>query len=114
MVGLAGWALADLKATTVDLAAIAFNNTEVIKQQDREAFSNQGVAYLPPSTAKNVAITDFDGDINGFFVGYEATVDDLPERLREDLAYVAGLLKDQQYEAGRAALKGMIYRLENG
>ena len=58
----------------VGAAAIAINNTEVIKQRDREAFSKQGVAYLPPDTAKNVAITDFDGDINGFFVGYEATV----------------------------------------
>ena len=53
----------------VGAAAIAINNTEIIKQRDREAFSKQGVAYLPPNTAKNVAITDFDGDINGFFCG---------------------------------------------
>ena len=96
----------------VGAAAIAINNTEVIKQRDREAFSKQGVAYLPPDTAKNVAITDFDGDINGFFVGYEATVDDLPEQLREKLAGVNGLSSEQQYESGRAAFDEIIQRLE--
>ena len=98
----------------VGAAAIAINNTEVIKQQDREAFSKQGVAYLPPGTAKNVTITDFDGDINGFFVGYEATVDDLPEQLREKLAGVNSLSSEQQYEAGRAAFEEIIQRLEQG
>ena len=98
----------------VGAAAIAINNTRVIEQQDKEAFSKQGVAYLPPATAKNVAITDFDGDINGFFVGYQATVDDLPEQLREELADLNGLPPDQQYEAGRAAFEEMIYRLEQG
>ncbi|PZO18177.1 MAG: hypothetical protein DCF25_10125 [Leptolyngbya foveolarum] len=98
----------------VGAAAIAINNTKIIQQQDREAFSKQGVAYLPPSTAKNVAITDFDGDINGFFVGYEPTIDNLPEQLREDLASAASLPKDQHYEVGRAAIEGMIHRLEEG
>ena len=98
----------------VGAAAIAINNRRVIEQQDEEAFSKQGVAYLPPDTAKSVAITDFDGDINGFFVGYEATVDDLPEQLREKLAGVNSLSSEQQYEAGRAAFEEIIQRLEQG
>ena len=95
-------------------AAIAINNRRVIEQQDKEAFSKQGVAYLPPDTAKSVAITDFDGDINGFFVGYEATVDDLPEQLREKLVGISGLSSEQQYEAGRAAFEEIIQRSEQG
>jgi len=98
----------------VGAAAIAINNRRVIEQQDEEAFSKQGVAYLPPDTAKSVAITDFDGDINGFFVGYEATVDDLPEQLREKLVGVNSLSSEQQYEAGRAAFDEIVQRLEQG
>ena len=98
----------------VGAAAIAINNRRVIEQQDKEAFSKQGVAYLPPDTAKSVAITDFDGDINGFFVGYEATVDDLPEQLREKLVGISGLSSEQQYEAGRAAFEEIIQRSEQG
>ncbi len=98
----------------VGAAAIAINNTKIIEQQDKEAFSKQGVAYLPPSTAKHVAITDFDGDINGFFVGYQATVDNLPEQLREKLSGVTDLPLDQQYESGRAVFEEMIQCLEQG
>lgn len=98
----------------VGAAAIAINNTKIIEQQDREAFSKQGVAYLSPATAKNVAITDFDGDINGFFVGYQSTVDDLPQKLRKELEAVTALPPDQQYEAGRSVFEKMIHRLEQG
>ena len=70
----------------VGAAAIAINNTEIIREKDREAFSKQGVAYLNPWTAKNIAITDFDRDANGYFVGYEATVPDLPQQIRQQLA----------------------------
>ncbi len=96
----------------VGAAAIAINNTEIIKQQDREAFSKQGGAYLPPDTSKNVAITDFDGDINGFFMGYQATVGDLPEQLREELADVASLPAAHQYEAARSLFEKMIEQHE--
>ena len=98
----------------VGAAAIAINNTEVVREQDREAFSKQGVAYLPPWTAKNVAITDFDGDMNGFFVGYQATVPDLPQQIRAELAAVEKLPPNQQYEAGRALFERMIQQLEQG
>lgn len=98
----------------VGAAALAINNTEVIKEQDREAFSKQGIAYLPPWTAKNVAITDFDGDMNGFFVGYQATVSDLPQQIRSELASVESLPPSQQYEASRALFEQMVRRLERG
>ncbi|WP_121971122.1 hypothetical protein [Leptolyngbya sp. BC1307] len=98
----------------VGAAAIAINNTEIIREQDREAFSKQGVAYLPPWTAKNIAITDFDGDMNGFFVGYQATVPDLPQQIRAGLAAVEALPPAQQYEAGRALFEQMMMQLEQG
>ena len=98
----------------VSAAAIAINNTAIIQERDREAFSKDGVAYLPPWTAKNIAITDFDGDRNGFFVGHTATVPDLPEQLREELASIKLLPPDQQYESARALLAGMIQRCEAG
>lgn len=98
----------------VGAAAIAINNIEVIREQDREAFSKQGVAYLSPWTAKNVAITDFDGDMNGFFVGYQATVPNLPQQIRAELAAVEKLPPNQQYEAGRALFERMMQQLEQG
>ena len=96
----------------VGAAAIAINNTDIIREKDREAFSKNGVAYLPPWTAKNVAITDFDGDMNGFFVGYQATVQDLPQQIRDELVSVQSLPLEQQYESGRALFEQMIHQLE--
>ena len=98
----------------VGAAAIAINNTDIIQQQDREAFAKQGVAYLPPWTAKNIAITDFDRDANGYFEGYQATVPDLPQQLRQQLASVEELPPAQQYEAGRTAIAQLISNQEQG
>jgi hypothetical protein len=98
----------------VGAAAIAINNIEIIQASDREAFSKQGVAYLPPWTAKNIAISDFDGDMNGFFVGYQATVSDLPQQVRAELESVLSLPPDQQYEEGRALFARMVQQLEQG
>ena len=98
----------------VGAAAIAINNTEVIREQDREAFSKQGVAYLNPWTAKNVAITDFDRDANGYFVGYQATVLDLPQQIRQQLAAVETLPPNQQYEAWRELSEKMVQQMEQG
>jgi hypothetical protein len=95
----------------VGAAAIAINNTEDLKDQDREAFSKTGVAYLNPWTAKHIAITDFDRDANGYFVGYEATVPDLPQQLRQQLANTENLPPAEQYEAGRAAISQLIGQL---
>ncbi|MGF1524196.1 MAG: hypothetical protein ACFBSF_17900 [Leptolyngbyaceae cyanobacterium] len=98
----------------VGAAAIAINNTDIIRQQDREAFSKNGVAYLSPWTAKHIAITDFDRDANGYFEGYQATVPDLPQQLRQQLASVEALPPAQQYEAGRAAIAQLIQGQEQG
>ncbi|MBD1822120.1 hypothetical protein H6F51_06375 [Cyanobacteria bacterium FACHB-DQ100] len=67
---------------SVGAAAIAVNNTKVLAQADPEAFRKEGVAYLNPWTAKHVAITDFDKDANGYFVGYLPTVEDVPNQIR--------------------------------
>lgn len=98
----------------VGAAAIAINNTEDLKEQDREAFSKTGVAYLNPWTAKHIAITDFDRDANGYFVGYEATVPDLPQQLRQQLADTENLSPAEQYEVGRAAIGQLIEQADRG
>ena len=98
----------------VGAAAIAINNTEDLKDQDREAFSKTGVAYLNPWTAKHIAITDFDRDANGYFVGYKATDPDLPQQLRQQLADTENLSSAEQYEAGRAAIGQFIEQMEQG
>ena len=98
----------------VGAAAIAINNTDIIREKDREAFSKNGVAYLSPWTAKNIAITDFDGDMNGFFVGYQAMVQDLPQQIRDELLSVQSLPLEQQYESGRALFERMIHQIDKG
>ena len=98
----------------VGAAAIAINNTRLLQEQDREAWDKTGVAYLPPWTAKAIAITDFDGDRNGYFVGYEATVPDLPEQMRAALSGVSDRPLAEQYEAGRAWVSDRIVEQERG
>ena len=90
----------------VGAAAIAINNLDVLLDHDREAYNKWGVAYLNPWSAKNIAITDFDGDRNGFFVGYLAVDRDLPSQLREQLVD-SGNPADR-YEVGRSALEQII------
>jgi hypothetical protein len=90
----------------VGAAAIAINNLEILRDCDREAFAKQGVVYLNPWTAKHIAITDFDGDRNGFFVGYLAN-DNLPSQLRERLSHLP-LAGAERYEAGRAVIAQII------
>ena len=98
----------------VGAAAIAINNLEVIRLQDREAFGKAGVSYLNPWTAKNIAITDFDKDANGYFVGYYATVPNLPEQIRDRLQAVTDLPANQQYEAGRSLFAELIEQARAG
>ena len=92
----------------VGAMAIGINNTSILRKVDREAFEKSGVAYLSPWTAKGPAITDFDGDCNGFFVGYRAKPVDLPEQIRGQLAEVASRSPAEQYEAARALMAEMI------
>ncbi|AFY92555.1 hypothetical protein [Chamaesiphon minutus] len=98
----------------IGAAAIAINNLEVLHERDREAFAKQGVVYLNPWTAKHIAITDFDGDRNGFFVGYLAN-DNLPHQLREQLGNLP-ITGGERYEAGREVLAQIILQrdLERG
>ena len=98
----------------VGAAAIAINNLEVLRDRDHEAFAKQGVVYLNPWTAKHIAITDFDGDRNGFFVGYLAN-DNLPRQLRERLSHLP-LTGGERYEAGRDVIAQIILQpdLERG
>jgi hypothetical protein len=90
----------------VGAAAIAINNLEVLRERDPEAFNKRGVAYMNPWTAKHIAITDFDGDRNGFFVGYLAN-DDLPSQLRERLSKLPAS-GEERYQAGRAVLAQIV------
>ncbi|MGG6295015.1 ribonuclease H family protein [Leptolyngbya sp. AN02str] len=92
----------------VGAAAIAVNNTQAIRRGDPESLRKQGVAYLHPWTAKNIAITDFDADLNGYFVGYTAVAENLPEQIREQLAHVESKPPAEQYEAGRSLFSGLI------
>ncbi|PSB14672.1 hypothetical protein C7B65_26065 [Phormidesmis priestleyi ULC007] len=92
--------------------AIAINNTETLKQNDLEAFRKEGVAYLNPWTAKHIAITDFDKDANGYFVGYLPAVEDLPDRIRAELATVGEQPLAKQYEAGRSLFGRLIAQMQ--
>jgi hypothetical protein len=93
----------------IGAAAIGINNLDAIRETDQEAFGKKGVAYLNPWTAKNIAITDFDADRNGFFLGYLGN-ERLPAQLREQLAGI--LDAADQYEAGRAAFEEIIDKAE--
>ncbi|MBD1854795.1 MULTISPECIES: hypothetical protein [Leptolyngbya] len=96
----------------VGAAAIAINNTEILDQADPEAFRKEGVAYLNPWTAKHVAITDFDKDANGYFVGYLPAVDDLPNQIRAQLASTVEQSPAEQYEAGRSLFGQLIAQMQ--
>jgi hypothetical protein len=98
----------------VGAAAIAINNLEVLRDRDREAFDKRGVVYMNPWTAKHIAITDFDSDRNGFFVGYLAN-GNLPRQLRERLSNLP-LTGNERYEAGREVIAQIILQpdLERG
>jgi hypothetical protein len=92
-------------------AAIGINNLESLRESDPEAFGKNGVAYLNPWTAKHIAITDFDGDNNGYFVGYKATIPDLPTQVRQALANT-GDSPAEQYEAARSLFEQMLQSLD--
>lgn len=98
----------------VGAAAIAINNTDILRQTDREALAKEGVAYLPPWTAKHIAITDFDRDNNAYFVGYTAQVPDLPAQIRQQLAPTQGRSDAEKYKAGRSLFETLIHQAEAG
>ena len=95
----------------VGAVALAINNPTAIKRTDREAYRKQGVAYLNSWTAQNIAITDFDGDVNGYFVGYRPIETGLADWVRQELKGTEGLEASEQYEAGRQLLAELIEQL---
>ncbi len=99
----------------ISSAAIAVNNHRALRWADAEAHAKTGVAYLNPWTAKHVAVTDFDRDANGYFVGFMPTDGDaqgigsrIADDLREQLSDMASRPLAEQYEAGRAAIAQLI------
>jgi hypothetical protein len=96
----------------VSAVAIGINNTEIIKAADPEAYRKSGVAYLSPWTAQNIAITDFDRDANGYFVGYLPKVTDLPQQIRQQLTTTADRSATERYEAGRSLFSKMIAQMQ--
>jgi hypothetical protein len=91
----------------VGAAAIAINNPRAIESADPESYNKDGVSYMPPWTAKNIAITDFDSDRNGYFVGFiakdpQAIIEGLRDKLK-DISDPA-----LQYAAGRTEIDRLI------
>jgi hypothetical protein len=98
----------------VGAAAIGINNTQILRERDPEASQKVGVSYLNPWTAQNIAITDFDKDANGYFVGAlpQSRSNDLPQQIRATLAHTANLSSAEQYEAGRSLLAEMMQKMQ--
>jgi len=97
----------------VGAAAIAINNIRSLRWEDAEAYDKAGVMFLNPWTAKNIAITDFDGDRNGCFVGFTAVDGNtLPDVMRLQLAWTEELPEEKQYEAARSLIQTLITEQE--
>lgn len=81
---------------SISAATIGINNLESLPKRDFEATLKQGVAYLNPWTAKNIAITDFDGDINAFFVGYYTINPNITNILRNTIKNIEILTEEDR------------------
>ncbi|AFY92853.1 hypothetical protein [Chamaesiphon minutus] len=90
----------------VSAFALGVNNLD-LKDVDPESYNKRGVVYVNPWTAKEIAISDFDGDRFGQFVGYIA---------KDPNAFIAALREvvsasqspSRRYEAFHAALAQSI------
>jgi hypothetical protein len=94
----------------VGAAAVGINNLGAISTDYPESFQKRGVSYLPPWTAEQIAITDFDSDYNGYFVAgvvQEPAV--ILQEMRDRLATV-GDNPQEQYEAGLAYIDAMVHK----
>jgi len=80
----------------VSAFTVLTNNLEVIREQDREAFRQQGVTYLNPDTAKQQLI-DFDGDTAALIPELELSKVKAQtlESLKPKEVYVPGLADGQ-------------------
>jgi hypothetical protein len=103
-----GAVVAFYRSPVPNVSAFAFgvNNLD-FKDVDPESYNKRGVVYVNPWTAKEIAISDFDGDRFGQFVGYVA----------KDPAAFIGQMREvvsayqspsRRYEAFHAALEQSI------
>jgi hypothetical protein len=103
-----GAVVAFYRSPVPNVSAFAFgvNNLD-LKDSDPESYSKRGVVYVNPWTAKEIAISDFDGDRFGQFVGYVA---------KDPAVFIAALREvvsayqspSRRYEAFHAALEQSI------
>jgi hypothetical protein len=90
----------------VGAAAVAINNLQVISAEYPESFQKSGVCYLPPWSAEQIAITDFDSDYNGFFVAGVVTDLMVMQKMREQFINITD--PQQQYDAALAYIDNLI------
>jgi hypothetical protein len=90
----------------VSAVAMGVNNLD-LKDLDPESYNKRGTVYVNPWTAKEVAISDFDGDRFGQFVGYVAKDPDaFIAQMRDVVA--ADESPSGRYEAFHAAIERSI------
>jgi hypothetical protein len=90
----------------VSAFALGINNLD-LKDVDPESYNKRGVVYVNPWTAKEIAISDFDGDRFGQFVGYVAKD---PAAFMAQMREVVAAYQSpvRRYEAFHAALEQSI------
>jgi hypothetical protein len=90
----------------VSAFALGINNLD-LKDVDPESYNKRGVVYVNPWTAKEIAISDFDGDRFGQFVGYVAKD---PAAFMAQMRDVVAAYESpsRRYEAFHAALEQSI------
>lgn len=91
----------------VSAVALGVNNLTKLQSADPESFNKRGAVYINPWTAKDIAITDFDSDRLGQFVGYIAKdPDKFIAQMREA---VDGLQSPaERYDAAHLAIEKAI------
>jgi hypothetical protein len=92
-----------------NVSAVAFgvNNLTKLQSIDPESFNKRGAVYINPWTAKDIAITDFDGDRLGQFVGYLAKdPDKFIAQMREAVDGLAS--PAERYDAAHLAIEKAI------
>ncbi|AFY93167.1 hypothetical protein Cha6605_2072 [Chamaesiphon minutus PCC 6605] len=103
-----GAVVAFYRSPVPNVSAFAFgiNNLD-FKDVDPESFDKRGVVYVNPWTAKEIAISDFDGDRFGQFVGYVAK--DPPAFIGQMREVVSAYHSpSRRYEAFHAAMAQSI------
>jgi hypothetical protein len=103
-----GAVVAWYRSPVPNVSAFAFgiNNLD-LKDVDPESYNKRGVVYVNPWTAKEIAISDFDGDRFGQFVGYVAKD---PAAFMAQMREVVAAYESpsRRYEAFHAALEQSI------